>query len=206
MVALTLFYILFYVSIIVLVLNALFDISYCCLGFGIVLYSWIKRKCCSTLPSFMGTNTIYGICFTWDLDLMLHMNNARYLRAADLARIKFWYETGVFYSIRTIGGGLVAGAINVRYRRSLKLGDIYTINSRIVSWDEKSFYMEQTFTRWSDGFVCCIVMVKQTLVGVTVPQVLTQVSPKPTEQEHLPEVASWIQSIEQSSDRLKKLS
>lgn len=56
-----------------------------------------------------------------DLDLLLHMNNARYLREADVARIAHLTRCGVLGALRELGARAVLAASCVRYRRSLRL-------------------------------------------------------------------------------------
>jgi hypothetical protein len=40
----------------------------------------------------------------------------------------------------------LVGAVWMTYRRSLPLFSAFTLGSRLVCWDERWFYMEQTFT------------------------------------------------------------
>ena len=60
------------------------------------------------------------------------------------------------------------GASTIRYRRSIGLFDRFTVATRVLAWDEKSLYIEQKFLRFSDNFVCAIVLVKQSLVSGTI--------------------------------------
>ncbi|XP_077019298.1 protein THEM6 isoform X2 [Tamandua tetradactyla] len=56
-----------------------------------------------------------------DLDLLLHMNNARYLREADVARAAHLTRCGVLGALRELGARAVLAASCARYRRSLRL-------------------------------------------------------------------------------------
>ncbi|XP_036089006.1 protein THEM6 isoform X2 [Rousettus aegyptiacus] len=56
-----------------------------------------------------------------DLDLLLHMNNARYLREADVAYVSHQARCGVLGALPALGASAVLGASCVRYRRSLRL-------------------------------------------------------------------------------------
>ncbi|XP_061027895.1 protein THEM6 isoform X2 [Eubalaena glacialis] len=56
-----------------------------------------------------------------DLDLLLHMNNARYLREADVARAAHLARCGVLGALRALGARAVLAASCARYRRSLRL-------------------------------------------------------------------------------------
>lgn len=73
-----------------------------------------------------------GICLTSDIDVLLyHMNNARYLREVDFARIDFYQRTGLLSHIRAKGGGVVQGAATVRYRRFIRPFTVFRIDSRV---------------------------------------------------------------------------
>jgi acyl-CoA thioesterase FadM len=80
------------------------------------------------------------------IDLNLHLNNARYLNIMDYGRMHLLARTRLLdYILRSRWKPLV-GAVWMTYRRSLPLFSAYTLNSRLVCWDERWFYMEQTFT------------------------------------------------------------
>nr|XP_034822647.1 protein THEM6 isoform X2 [Pan paniscus] len=56
-----------------------------------------------------------------DLDLLLHMNNARYLREADFARVAHLTRCGVLGALRELRAHTVLAASCARHRRSLRL-------------------------------------------------------------------------------------
>uniref|UniRef100_A0A673IID6 Protein THEM6 n=1 Tax=Sinocyclocheilus rhinocerous TaxID=307959 RepID=A0A673IID6_9TELE len=87
--------------------------------------------------------TASGRVVLHDVDLC-HMNNARYLRECDFARFSLYTRNGVFKALRALGATMVVGATTIRYRRPLCVGEAFEIRSRIVIWDEKSFYLEQS--------------------------------------------------------------
>jgi acyl-CoA thioesterase FadM len=80
-----------------------------------------------------------------DLDVFLHMNNGVYLTVADLARTDLMLRSDTFGPIRQRGWYPVVTGAAVRFRRSLKLWQRYTITTRILGWDERSFYIQQVF-------------------------------------------------------------
>jgi len=107
----------------------------------------------------------WGLCWFSDLDLMFHMNNARYLRECDFARYKLLITSGLGIALRKTGYSMVLGASTIRYRRSIGLFDRFTVSTKVVAWDEKSLFIEHTFHRSKDNFIYAIVMVKQSLVN-----------------------------------------
>jgi acyl-CoA thioesterase FadM len=85
-----------------------------------------------------------------DIDLNLHLNNARYLNIMDYARTHLLARTGLLNHIVRSRYKPMLGAVWITYRRSLPVFSAFTLTSRLVCWDERWFYIEQTFTG-SDG-------------------------------------------------------
>ncbi|MGA8727780.1 MAG: thioesterase family protein [Terracidiphilus sp.] len=81
-----------------------------------------------------------------DIDLNLHMNNARYLSVMDYARTHLLARTGLLQQIVRSRWQPLLGAVWMTYRRSLPLFSAFTLTSRLVCWDDRWFYFEQTFT------------------------------------------------------------
>jgi len=80
-----------------------------------------------------------------DIDLNLHMNNGRYLSIMDYARTHLLARTRLLERIVRSRWQPLVGAVWVTYRRSLPVFAAFTLTSRMVCWDERWFYMEQTF-------------------------------------------------------------
>jgi acyl-CoA thioesterase FadM len=80
------------------------------------------------------------------IDLNLHMNNARYLSVMDYARTHLLARTRLLEHIIRSRWQPLVGAVWVTYRRSLPLFSVFSIASRLVCWDDRWFYIEQTFT------------------------------------------------------------
>ncbi len=97
-----------------------------------------------------------------DIDFNLHLNNARYLNAMDYGRMRLLARSGLFDSFLRSGWKAVVGAVWMTYRRSLPLFARYELATRLVCWDERWFYMEQTFTR--AGALCAVGWVKGALL------------------------------------------
>jgi acyl-CoA thioesterase FadM len=81
-----------------------------------------------------------------DIDLNLHMNNARYLSIMDYARTHLLARTRLLDHILRSRWQPLLGAVWMTYRRSLRLFSAFEITSRLVCWDDRWFYIEQTFT------------------------------------------------------------
>ena len=114
-----------------------------------------------------------------DIDVNFHMNNARYLSVMDYARMHLLARTRLLERILRSRWQPLVGAAWVTYRRSLPLFSAYTLASRMVCWDEKWFYIEQTFSQ-RDGLAAVgwIKGVLRDASGIVDPQrVINSVAP-----------------------------
>lgn len=176
---------------------------------------------CKKRVHILDETVVYGICTTNDVDAFLyHMNNARYLRELDFARADFYERTDLLREACVQGSGIVQGATTIRYRRFIKPLMIFKITSKIIYWDERSFFMEHRFITPSDGFVRAIAICRQkflkccsdTVIGAllnhgvkqngNVEAGITQISS--VRPEMPPEVSRWIESNEISSATLRQ--
>ncbi|XP_030766892.1 protein THEM6-like [Sitophilus oryzae] len=158
---------------------------------------------------------ITGICLSTDIDYYLnHMNNARYLRELDFAKIDFYERTGLYRNIVAKGGSLFAGATTIRYRRFIRVFSRYQISTKIIYWDNQNIYIEHKFIS-SDKFINAIALCRLRLVKCDadiIMKELIQDVPKNVEVETTrrdkPELPSdlekWIESNQISSDRLRQ--
>jgi acyl-CoA thioesterase FadM len=78
-----------------------------------------------------------------DLDINLHMNNARYLSFMDLGRSDLMIRAGMLRSVIHERWKPVTGSINIKYRRPLMPFQSFTLKTRLLCWDEKWLYLEQ---------------------------------------------------------------
>jgi acyl-CoA thioesterase FadM len=81
-----------------------------------------------------------------DIDFNLHLNNARHLSVMDYGRVHLLARGGVIREIMKRRWEPVVGEVWITYRRSLPLWAKYRLATRMVGWDNRWFYMEQTFT------------------------------------------------------------
>lgn len=85
-----------------------------------------------------------------DLDVYLHVNNGSYLQMMDVARTHYLADLGAFAALRERGWYPVVAASTMTYKRSMRLGERFTITTRVLGWDERVFYLEQLFDRGTD--------------------------------------------------------
>ena len=137
------------------------------LNFLICVLSTLFIKKDDTLNLFVGEKVSFRV-FPSDIDLNMHMNNARYIRILNYTRRRFFSAAGIWKVVRMNKLNIVVQAQTIRYRKELKLFETYSITTRIVSISddikETCFYVESTFKNSAD-FVCAIHYVKYKLVG-----------------------------------------
>ncbi|WP_456847173.1 acyl-CoA thioesterase [Cellulomonas sp. P5_C6] len=82
-----------------------------------------------------------------DLDFYRHVNNGVYLQMMDVARSNFLADLGAFGPLKEHGWYPVVASSTMSYRRSLTLGQRFEISTRLLGWDQRCAYLEQTFRR-----------------------------------------------------------
>ncbi|KAF7237205.1 Protein THEM6 [Varanus komodoensis] len=139
-----------------------------------------------------------------DLDLLLHMSNARYPREADLARCAHLARCGLLGAVRALGARLVLAASCCRYRRPLRLPERFAVRSRLLGWDARAFVAEQRFVRARDGFVCAVLLARLHVEGASPAQAVARLCGRQVESPELPEeVQHWMKYNEASSRKLR---
>lgn len=101
------------------------------------------------------------------------MNNARYLRELDFARVDFYERTNLYRKIVAKGGSVFQGAATIRYRRFIRPFSIFKITSKIVYWDDDSIFMEHRFISPSDNFIRCVALCRQRVINCSAEELMT---------------------------------
>jgi len=91
-----------------------------------------------------------------DLDINVHMNNARYLAVMDLGRVDWILRSGAWRLMRHERMAPVVGGCMVRFRRSLRPFERFELRTRLLGWDERWLYVEQVM-QGRDGIACLAV-------------------------------------------------
>jgi acyl-CoA thioesterase FadM len=80
-----------------------------------------------------------------DLDLFGHMNNSRYLLLMDYARVDYLARLGLLSTAIKKRWVIPVAAAQLDFRRSLRPFEWFEIGTAVLSWNERCFYMRQTF-------------------------------------------------------------
>ncbi|GAB3254686.1 acyl-CoA thioesterase [Arthrobacter pigmenti] len=78
-----------------------------------------------------------------DIDIAMHINNGMYLSLMDLGRFDLMVRSGIWDQMRRNGWSPVVGGETISFRKSLTLGQRYTIETRIIGFDDRAIYFEQ---------------------------------------------------------------
>lgn len=95
----------------------------------------------------LDASKLYFRVWPHDCDLNLHMNNGRYLTLMDLGRIHLIGQIKILRELLRRGWMPVLGAVEINFIRPLNPLQKFCLTTRMLTWDEKYFYIEQRFER-----------------------------------------------------------
>ena len=103
------------------------------------------------------------ICWPWDIDPWMELNNGRTLTLYDLGRIPMAVRMGLSGTLKARGWGLSVAGNTTRYRRRVKMFDRLAMRSRLIGWDARFFYIEQSM--WKGSECTSHVLIRSALIG-----------------------------------------
>ncbi|PFG29451.1 acyl-CoA thioesterase [Paramicrobacterium agarici] len=77
-----------------------------------------------------------------DLDVLKHVNNGVYFSLFDLGRFDLLMRSGMWNTFTERGWYPVVASETITFRKSLTLWQRFTVETRILGFDDKSFYLE----------------------------------------------------------------
>ena len=136
----------------------------------------------------------HHICWPWDLDLWMELNNGRALTLYDLGRLPLARRAGLDRVLAAKGWGMAVAGSSIRYRRRVTMFQRLTMHSRCIGWDARFIYMEQSL--WRGGECTSHVLIRSAVTsanGIVPPADLALASGAATESPPLPAwVGAWI--------------
>ena len=140
------------------------------------------------------THVSHHICWPWDLDPWIELNNGRTLTLFDLGRLPLGLRTGIHKHLIAKGWGLTVAGSSVRYRKRVTMFSRLTVHSRCLGWDARFLYTEQSM--WKGEECTSHVLIRSAIVskaGIVPPAELAKAAGVPSESPDLPEgVRAWI--------------
>ena len=139
------------------------------------------------------THVSRHICLPQDIDPWLELNNGRTLTLYDLGRIPMAKRMGFNRLGREHGWGMTVAGASTRYRRRVRLFDKFEMRSRIIGWDARFIYIDQSMWRGAD---CTSQMLLRSAVvsknGIVAPAQVLRAMGHPEISPALPEwVRAW---------------
>ena len=125
-----------------------------------VLYYALRAKTCDLTTQ----EELHFRVWPNDLDFNFHMNNSRFLLLMDLGRIDLFARGGLIKLARQHKWRPILGSCTIRFRRSLEPFERYTLRTAIKGWDEKWFFIQQTFIK-ADGNTAALALVRGCITG-----------------------------------------
>ena len=107
----------------------------------VVIAGWFGGRA-GFAGGFLGESRLRLRVWPTDLDINLHMTNARYFSIMDLGRLDLLVRSGLVPVLWRRRWQPVLGAATVRFRRPLAPFRRFTLTSRVLCWDERWFYIE----------------------------------------------------------------
>lgn len=117
-----------------------------------------------------------------DLDFLWHVNNGVYFSFMDFGRMDMIFRNGVFKLGQKKGWYGVVASEAIKFRRSLKLWDKFTLETQIVGHDEKYFFISQKFICRGELMATGMVKIrflKKSGGTVSVPEILKEIKNVP---------------------------
>ncbi|EEW27019.1 thioesterase family protein [Rhodobacter ferrooxidans] len=153
---------------------------------------WKFRRA-PALP-LLGAHVSHHICWPWDLDPWVELNNGRTLTLYDLGRIPLGQRTGLHAVLKARGWGMTVAGNTTRYRRRVQMFDRLEMHSRCIGWDARFLYIEQSMWKGAD---CTSHMLLRSAVtskaGIVAPVEVLQALGQDPQSPPLPDwVQGWI--------------
>ncbi|WP_323127512.1 acyl-CoA thioesterase [Brevibacterium limosum] len=78
-----------------------------------------------------------------EIDIFMHLNNGKYFSIMDLGRLDMMVRSGAWQAMRDRGWTGVVSAETISFRKSLKLWQSYSLETKVCGVDERTVFFEQ---------------------------------------------------------------
>ncbi|MDA1041933.1 MAG: acyl-CoA thioesterase [Proteobacteria bacterium] len=138
----------------------------------------------------------HHLCWPHDLDLWGELNNGRTLTLFDLGRVPMGRRMGLRKILLARGWNITVAGNCTRYRKRITLFNRLEMRSRLLGWDDKFLYIDQSL--WRAGTCTTQLVVRHAIFdknGIITPQRLMDAYAGPQVPPKLP---AWVQSWSQA--------
>ncbi len=138
----------------------------------------------------------HHLCWPWDVDPWMELNNGRTLTIYDLGRLPMAWRSGMLPVLRRKGWKMAVAGASVRYRRRVHMFQRFAMRSTILGWDERFFYFQQSMWRGHEATSSILArMAVSDENGIVAPARLAHELGWPAHSPDLPEyVHAWIEA------------
>ncbi|MGL6212070.1 MAG: acyl-CoA thioesterase [Paracoccaceae bacterium] len=142
------------------------------------------------------THISHHMCWPQDIDPWMELNNGRALTLYDLGRVPMAVRMGFDKLGKSHGWGLTVAGASTRYRRRVRMFDRFEMRSKVIGWDQRFLYMDQSMWR---GAECTSQMLLRAAVaskdGIVAPEKVVAAMGHPADSPALPQ---WVQAWSQA--------
>jgi acyl-CoA thioesterase FadM len=111
----------------------------------------------------LDTHVSRHVCWPWDLDFWMELNNGRTLTLYDMGRVPMARRMGLMGVMARQRWGMTVAGSSVRYRRRVRAFDRIEMRSRGVGWDGRFIYVEQSM--WVRGDCTSHALLRMAVAG-----------------------------------------
>lgn len=112
-----------------------------------LLLVFIKASLAKNKADLFEPTLIRSRVMLTDQDMFAHMTNSRYFSFSDLAIINYVVRTGCWSKLRKRGWSPVVAAESVTFLRMLRAHQKFSVETRLVGWDERYLCLEHRFVK-----------------------------------------------------------
>lgn len=128
-----------------------------------------------------------------DCDINLHLTNSRYLALMDLARTMMMSDCGLFAKLLKKKWLPIVSSTEITFIKDIRPWQRCDIETKIVGWDHKYFYIEQRFV--CDGKIHAIANLRGLFVHrrtvIDTDELINLSAERLTQPELPPEIIHW---------------
>lgn len=109
---------------------------------------------------------VLGPCYTslrvgfTDLDVLRHVNNGVYLSMGDVGRMDLLLRSGLWARLKRTMPFAVVAAETIQFSRPLNLWQAFRLETSVLGWDERFFYLQQRFLRGEQAVATAVVALR----------------------------------------------
>lgn len=135
-----------------------------------------------------------------DLDVYNHMNNGVFLTLMDIGRYDQGLRSGIWQKWNKLGWFPIVVNSTISYRKALLPWQKFTLETKVLGWDEIAYYIEQRFVRDGEIYARAIMrgrFLKRSWGTLTPEEVMEGSGGWPGEKPELPKwIVQWAEEVQ----------